>query len=185
MIELRSATPADAASIAGIYAPYVVTSIISFETEPPTPREMKARMASADDKYPWIVAVDEESKYILGYAYAGAFRARNAYRYTVETSVYVTGDQQRNGVGRLLYTALIATLREQNFTQAIGAIALPNDPSIALHESVGFRRAGVYREVGYKNGQWVDVGLWQCELSEAGNPPDDLKPFSLVGVVRS
>jgi L-amino acid N-acyltransferase YncA len=185
MMDLRPATDADAAAIAAIYAPYVVTSIISFETEPPTAREMKARMAKAEDKYPWIVATDDESGVVLGYAYATSFRTRPAYRFSVETSVYVAGDLQRNGVGRQLYTALIATLREQNFTQAIGAIALPNDASITLHESIGFRRAGVYREVGYKNGQWVDVGIWQCELSEPSNPPEDLKPFSSVGVVRT
>ncbi len=90
----------------------------------------------------------------------------------------------RGGVGRLLYEALIDTLRAQGFTQAIAAITLPNDASISLHESVGFRRAGVYREVGYKQGRWIDVGFWQCELNDSKVPPVEPRPFSAVGVVR-
>ena len=83
----------------------------------------------------------------------------------VETSVYVAGAVQGQGVGRLLYEALIDTLRAQGFTQAIGVLSLPNDQSIKTHEAVGFRRAGVYREIGFKLGRWIDVGFWQCELA--------------------
>jgi phosphinothricin acetyltransferase len=87
-------------------------------------------------------------------------------------------------VGRLLYEALIDTLRAQGFVHAIGAITLPNDRSIRLHEATGFRRAGVYREVGFKHGQWIDVGFWQCELNTPVVPPMEPKKFSDVGVVR-
>ena len=185
MIELRPATTADAASVLAIYAPYVVASAVSFELEPPSLKEMRARIAGAADQYPWIVAIDADSDVILGYAYASQFRARPAYRFAAETSIYIAGNFQGQGIGRLLYPALLATLRAQRYAQAIGAITLPNDTSIKLHESVGFRRSGVYREVGYKNGRWFDVGLWQRDLAERQIPPPDILPFSDVGVVRA
>ncbi|MGY4397412.1 L-amino acid N-acyltransferase YncA [Sphingomonas sp. UYAg733] len=185
MIVIRAARPEDAAAIAAIYAPHVLTGTVSFETEAPDTRAMRGRMAASDGLYPWIVATNgDEDGGVIAYAYAGRFRDRPAYRFVVETSIYVAGTVQRQGAGRLLYEALIDTLRAQGFTQAIGAIALPNEGSISLHEAVGFRRAGVYREVGYKNGQWIDVGFWQCELNDAVVPPVEPKPFSEVGVVR-
>lgn len=191
MIAIRAAVPGDAGAIAAIYAPFVLTGTVSFETEAPDARQVRARMAASNGLYPWLVATNgaPESEGagggVLGYAYAGAFRDRPAYRYVVETSIYVAGQVHGQGTGRLLYEALIDTLRVQGFTQAIGAIALPNDGSIRLHEAVGFRRAGVYREVGYKQGQWIDVGLWQCQLNESQTPPVEPRPFSAVGVVRT
>lgn len=186
MIVIRAAQPDDAAAIAAIYAPYVLSGTVSFESEAPDTRQMRARMAASNGLYPWMVATNgDDPSGVMAYAYASQFRDRPAYRYVVETSIYVAGPVQRQGSGRLLYEALIDTLRAQGFTQAIGAIALPNDGSIGLHESVGFRRAGVYREVGYKHGQWIDVGFWQCELNESARPPVEPRPFSEVGVVRA
>ncbi len=185
MIAIRAARPDDGAAIAAIYAPHVLSGTVSFETEAPDTQAMRRRMAASGGLYPWIVATNgDETGGVLAYAYASQFRDRPAYRYVVETSIYVAGTVQRQGVGRLLYEALIDTLRAQGFTQAIGAIALPNEGSITLHEAVGFRRAGVYREVGYKNGQWIDVGYWQCELNDSVVPPVEPKAFSVVGVVR-
>lgn len=183
MIRIRAAKPADANQIAAIYAPYVAASAVSFETDPPSAQVMRGRMAKAGDRHPWLVATTEDSDVVLGYAYATSFRDRPAYHWTVETSIYVAGDMQRQGVGRLLYSALIATLRAQDFVQAIAALAMPNDQTIALHESLGFRRAGMFREVGYKHGQWRDIGFWQLELADAPKPPVEPKPFSEVGVV--
>ena len=189
MIAIRAARPEDAAAIAAIYAPHVVSGTASFEVEAPDARQMRSRMAASDGLYPWIVATngeadDEDGGGVLAFAYAGKFRERPAYRYAVETTVYVTSATQGQGVGRLLCQSLIDTLRTQGFTQAIAAIALPNDYSIRLHESVGFRRAGVYREVGFKHDRWIDVGIWQRELHEPSVPPVEPKPFSDVGVVR-
>ena len=183
-IVIRAAVPEDAASIAAIYAPHVLVGTVSFETEAPDARQMRARMAASDGLYPWLVATVGPEGGVLAYAYAAPFHKREAYRFACETTVYVADAAQRQGAGRLLYEALIDTLRAQGFTQAIGAIALPNDSSIKLHEAVGFRRAGVYREVGYKNGQWIDVGHWQCELNEPAVPPVEPKRFADVGVVR-
>ena len=191
MIAIRAAAPEDAAAIAAIYAPHVLTGTVSFEVDPPDARAMRARMAASDGLYPWLVAVTGDSGGgeteggVIGYAYATKFRDRPAYRYVVETTIYLADVAQRQGVGRLLYEALIDTLRAQGFVHAIGAIALPNDASIGLHEAVGFRRAGVYREVGFKHGQWIDVGIWQCELNEPRVPPVEPRPFSAVGVVRT
>ncbi|TPG13264.1 N-acetyltransferase family protein [Sphingomonas koreensis] len=183
---IRAARPEDAAAIAAIYAPYVLTGTVSFETEPPDTRAMRHRMAASDGFYPWLVATNGDADGgVLAYAYADKFRDRPAYAYVVETSIYVAGPVQGQGMGRLLYEALIDTLRAQGFTQAIGAIALPNEHSITLHEATGFRRAGVYREVGYKQGRWIDVGFWQCELNESVIPPVEPRPFSETGVVRS
>lgn len=187
-ITIRGAQPEDAAAIAAIYAPHVLSGTVSFETEAPDARQMRARMAASGGVYPWLVAVsgnDRDGAGVLAYAYATRFRERPAYRYVVETSIYVAGATQGQGVGRLLYEALVYTLRAQGFTQAIGVIALPNDASIKLHEQVGFRRAGVYRQVGFKQGRWIDVGMWQCELNEPAVPPVDPRPFSQVGVVRA
>lgn len=186
MIAIRAATPDDAAAIAAIYAPYVLSGTVSFETDAPDARQIRTRMAASDGLYPWIVATSgEEAGGVLAYAYATKFRDRPAYRYVVETSLYVAGAVQGQGVGRLLYEALIDTLRQQGFTQAIGVISLPNDGSIKTHEATGFRRAGVYREIGYKQGRWIDVGFWQCELNAPVVPPVEPKRFAEVGVVRA
>lgn len=185
MIAIRAAQADDASAIAAIYAPHVLTGTVSFEIEPPDARAMRTRMAASDGLYPWIVATNGEPEGgVIGYAYATRFRERAAYRFVVETSIYVADVAQRQGAGRLLYGALIATLRAQGFTQAIGGIALPNDASIALHEAVGFRRAGVYREVGYKQSRWIDVGIWQCELNEPAIPPVEPRRFADTGVMR-
>ena len=186
MIAIRAARPEDAAAIAAIYAPYVETGTVSFELEPPDARAMRGRMASSEGLYPWLVVTNgDEEGGVLGYAYATKFRDRPAYKYIVETSVYLASGTQGQGNGRQLYEALTSTLRAQGFTHAIGAIALPNDYSIRLHESVGFRRTGVLREVGYKQGRWIDVGFWQRELNPATIPPLEPKPFSEVGLVRN
>ena len=182
-IAIRPATLEDAAAIAAIYKPYVERGTVSFELKAPDERIMRQRMASSEGKYPWLVATAAEDGELLGYAYASAFRDRPAYRYTIETTVYLLSGTQGRGNGRQLYDALIDTVRAQGFTHAIGVIALPNDHSIRLHESVGFRRTGVLREVGYKDGRWVDVGFWQCELNDATIPPMEPKPFSETGMV--
>lgn len=187
MIAIRPARPEDAAAIAAIYAPYVLSGTVSFETEAPDTRGMKARMAASDGLYPWLVATTGEAggeEAVLGYAYAGKFKDRPAYRWTVETTIYVSGAVQGQGTGQLLYDALLDTLAAQGFVQAIATISLPNDGSIQLHEKVGFRRAGQYREVGFKLGRWLDVGIWQRELNDAVGPPSDPRKFSEVGVVR-
>jgi len=186
MISIRAARPEDAAAIAAIYAPYVLTGTVSFETEPPSADTMLQRMGSSEDLYPWLVCTngEEADSSVIAYAYAARFRDRPAYRYVVEASIYVAGPVQGQGVGRVLYGALIDTLRAQGFVQAVAVISLPNEYSVQLHEAVGFQRAGILREMGFKQGRWVDIGFWQCDLNDAGIPPVEPKKFSEVGLVR-
>lgn len=179
-LALRAATLDDAHAIAAIYGPYVVSSVASFEDAAPGGKEMGKRMAASMAQFPWIIA--DMDGVPFGYATASKFRERAAYRWTVETSVYVAHDMRGQGIGRALYRALLGTLEEQGYAQAIAAIALPNDQSVDLHEAVGFQRAGHYREVGYKHGQWVDVGIWQRELVSPDDPPEEPRPFSEVGL---
>ncbi len=174
---VRPATDADATAIAAIYAPYVLETVISFETEPPTPAEMAARIA-ASPAHPWLVA--EAGGAIVGYAYAGPHAARPAYRWSVNTSVYVDGARLRAGVGALLYQTLLPILRRQGFRSAFAGIALPNEASVGLHEAMGFAPLGVYRDVGFKLGRWVDVGYWRLELAAPDSPPREPIPFAAL-----
>jgi phosphinothricin acetyltransferase len=178
-MRIRAATSEDAAALCLIYAPYVTASAVSFEMEPPREEEMRRRIEAGGGLYPWLAAIDEAGE-IAGYAYAGAFRSRPAYRFSVETSVYLRRDVQGRGVGRLLYDPLLATLEAQGFTQAIAAIALPNDASVRLHERLGFGHCGTYRRVGWKLGRWHDVGLWQRALAQAAEPPAEPRMFAAV-----
>lgn len=179
---LRAATSQDAAAIASLYAPYVAGSTVSFETEPPSAEAMRSRIQEGARLYPWIVA-EAESGALLGYAYASAFRQRPAYRFSVETSVYLAPDAQRQGIGSRLYRSLLATLEGQGFTQAIAAITLPNRASLRLHERLGFAQSGVYSKVGYKLGEWRDVALWQRPLALTTNPPDEPRMLADAGLV--
>ena len=147
MINLRAATTDDAAAILAIYSPYVVTNAVSFETTPPLVKDMRARIKAAGDMLPWIVAVDEESGLVLGYAFAKVTRPGPAYRFAVETACYVAGELEGQGIRRTLYQSLLATLTEQNYTQAISTLTMPNDKAIVLHEAIGFKRAGDRKSV--------------------------------------
>ena len=168
-VTIRAGTAGDAEAIAAVYAPYVTDSIVSFEAEPPGAAEMRRRIESGGDLYPWFVGEVDGS--VVGYASASPFRTRPAYRYTVETSVYLAPAACGRGLGERLYRQLIEALTAQGFAQAIGAVTLPNPASVRLHEKLGFVRAGTYRRVGYKFGTWLDVGLWQRALAEPTNPP--------------
>jgi phosphinothricin acetyltransferase len=178
-VKVRRATADDAAAIASIYAPYVTASIVSFETDAPGEAEMRGRIESGGDLYPWLVACEGDAP-PSGYAYASAFRPRPAYRFTVETSVYAAHGAHRRGIGTLLYRALLPLLEAQGFAQAIAAITLPNEASVRLHEALGFRQAGTYEKVGFKFREWRSVGLWQRELAPLSTRPEEPKPVSAV-----
>lgn len=173
---IRRARPDDAAALAAIYAPHVTDGVVSFEEEPPPPAEMAQRMAAGDDLHPWLVA--EANGAVAGYAYAAPFRARAAYLWAVETTVYVAAHAHRRGVGGALYARLLDGLTAQGFTEAVGVIALPNPASVRLHERHGFRPVGVNERVGWKRGRWIDVGLWQRALATPGEPPAPPRPFT-------
>ena len=174
---IRTAEPRrDGAACAAIYAPHVEAGATSFEEEPPDVAGFAERIAGIAATYPWLVA--EQGGEVVGYAYACPHRARPAYRWAVEVSVYVAAAQHGMGHGRALYAELIERLRAQRFQIACAGITLPNEASVALHESLGFAAVGVYRRIGWKDGSWRDVGWWQLELTPPaeGRPPEPLPP---------
>jgi phosphinothricin acetyltransferase len=178
---IRFAKGADAEAVHAIYEPIVRESFISFELEPPSIEEMRSRILTALERYPWLVCVSDSQ--LLGYAYASSHRTRAAYQWAADVSVYVDARFRRSGIGRGLYTALLQVLREQGFYSAFAGIALPNLASVAVHEALGFKPIGVYRAVGYKLGAWRDVGWWQCDLLP--RRPDPAPPVPLTAVIDS
>jgi len=175
VIRIRLADSRDAAGVQAIYAPIVGSSAISFETEPPTAEEMARRIARTMPAHPWLVAEDQGQ--LAGYAYAGPFRSRPAYRWSVEVSAYVHPDWRRRGLGRSLYTALLAVLALQGYREACAGITLPNPESVGLHQALGFVPVGVYRRVGWKLGGWHDVGWWQRSLTASTQEPGEPQPL--------
>jgi L-amino acid N-acyltransferase YncA len=164
---IRSADPhRDAAACVGIYAPHVEAGATSFEEESPDVTHFAERIAHIVLTYPWLVA--ERDGEVVGFAYACPHRARPAYRWAVEVSVYVAAEERGCGHGRALYAELMDRLRMQRFQIACAGITLPNEASVALHEGLGFVPVGVYRRIGWKDGAWRDVGWWQLELESAG-----------------
>ncbi len=168
-LTIRDATARDAAACAGIYAPYVLDTAITFEVDPPIPEEMAERIASAAETHAWLVL--EDAGHVAGYAYGHRFAERAAYRWACETSIYLELGRRRTGVGRALYEALLARLAERGYRRAIAGMALPNDASAGLHRALGFEPVGVYREVGWKNGAWHDVAWMQKTILADPDPP--------------
>lgn len=175
---MRLAAENDAAAIAAIYAPIVAGTAISFETEPPSAHEMTDRISATLETYPWLVLQADGS--IQGFAYASTQRTRPAYRWSVETTIYVRTDRQRAGVGRTLYSALLETLAAQGFVAAFGVITLPNPASVHFHEALGFACVGVLPSVGYKLGAWHDVGFYHRLLRARPDRPEPPLAFALA-----
>jgi L-amino acid N-acyltransferase YncA len=172
---IRLATPLDGAALAAIYRPAVTDAAISFEIEPPDAPAMAKRVTSTTAQLPWIVY--ESDAGIAGYAYAGAFRNRAAYQWSVEVSAYVRLEARRAGVARALYTSLFEILVLQGYRNAYAGITLPNDASVGLHRSVGFTPIGVYQGVGFKMGSWQDVGWFERPLAPRGAQPQPPTPL--------
>jgi L-amino acid N-acyltransferase YncA len=165
---IRMAIPADGAAMAEIYRPSVVDSAVSFELEAPSAEEMARRIGAVTQVTPWLAF--EAAGDLVGYAYASKHREREAYRWSVDVSVYIRDGYRRNGVGRALYRSLFELLRLQGYCAAHAGITMPNPGSVGLHEALGFRPVGVYPRVGFKCGAWHDVGWWQLELRERAGP---------------
>ena len=169
MINIREVIPADAPHLLEIYAPYVEQTAISFEYDVPTLEEFAGRISRIASKYPYLVA--EKEGRIVGYAYAGEFKGREAFRWTVETSVYVDRNQRHGGIGRMLYGALEHELRQRGFQSMCACIAyterdgdphLTND-SVFFHERMGFAMVAHFHRCGWKFGRWYDM-VWMEKL---------------------
>lgn len=177
-VRIRLAESSDVDAVVAIYRRVVETTPASFETVAPGRVEMARRIDETLKLCPWLVC--DIGGQIAGYAYANRHRVRKAYRWSVDASVYVDERYRRRGVGRGLYASLFAILSVQGYFNAYAGIALPNPSSIALHESMGFEKVGVYRRVGFKLGQWHDVGWWQLVLKQPPESPPE--PLGLKAV---
>jgi len=175
---IRFATRKDAGQIVEIYAPFCVGTSVSFETEPPSLAEMRQRINKTLKVFPWVVC--EHRGQILGYAYAGRHRERAGYRWSVDVSVYVRDGHRRKGLGRALYSSLFTILRLQGFYNIVAGITLPNPASVTLHESMRMRLVGVYQGIGFKCGEWHDVGWWQLSLRAGDGQPEETRELPVV-----
>jgi phosphinothricin acetyltransferase len=160
---VRPATDEDLERVGEIVNHYIENSVFNFRTEPQTLDELRAQWMQRHQRFPWLVATDDDR--VIGVAYAGPWNERAAYRWTVESTIYVDPSAHRRGVGDALYAELLNRLRQQGFHSAVAVIALPNDPSVRLHERHGFARVGHLLQAGYKHDAWHDVGFWQCQLA--------------------
>ena len=175
-MHIRFAAPGDAAALAGIYAPYVENTAITFETAPPSAEDFQRRIERTLRHYPYLVA--EEGERILGYAYAGRLRDRAAYDWDAELSIYLDQNARGRGVGTALYRCLLDLLALQGVRWAYGVVTLPNEASCRLHAALGFRLAATFPEMGYKHGRWWDVAWYLKELAPRREHPAPLVPLS-------
>ena len=159
---IRPVSIADAPAIAAIYNPYIEQTVISFEETPVSLNNMEARIRTISAEYPYIVW--EENNEVLGYAYLNRWRERNAYRFAVEDSIYIKMGHERKGIGRALLTRLIDGARRHSLHAMVAVITVPNERSVGLHEKLGFRKIGQLGEIGFKLGNWLDVGYWELLL---------------------
>jgi phosphinothricin acetyltransferase len=159
---IRRVRTKDAEDICKIYNYYVAKSIVTFEERPVGTREIARRIEDITKDFPWFVY--EDNGKIVGYAYASHWKARSAYRFAVEATVYVAPDCTGRKIGFKVYKRLIQELRKLSFHTVMGGIALPNDASIVLHEKLGFEKVAHFKEVGQKFGKWIDVGYWELLL---------------------
>ena len=181
-ISLRVATPSDAPKLLEIYAPYVRETAITFEYDVPTVEEFAQRIANTLQRYPYLVALEQDQ--VVGYAYASTFHARAAYDWAVETSIYVDRDRRQGGVGKKLYLALEALLREQQVTNSNACITYPNPGSIAFHQHLGYQTVGHFTKCGYKMGQWYDMIWMEKHLMDHPPVPAPFCPFPTLSQER-
>lgn len=165
-MEIRPCTEQDLEAVCRIYNAYVETTVITFEETPVSVPEMSTRLAAYTAHFPWLVCVVEGE--VLGYAYASRWKERSAYRQTAEVTIYLHPDSGGRGYGKALYTALLPRLQQLGYHVALACIALPNEASVGLHESFGFKKVAHFAEVGRKFERWLDVGYWQVTI---GNQP--------------
>ena len=158
-MNIRQAQFTDAEQIAEIYNYYILNTHHTFETEPLCADEMRQRIAETSQDYPFLIA--EYEGVIQGYVYATQFKLRQAYKHSVEISIYVRNQAKQKGIGSELYQRLLEELSETDVHALMAGISLPNEASVRFHEKIGYEKVAHFREVGYKLGRWVDVGFWE------------------------
>tara|TARA_B100000989_G_scaffold236746_1_gene183647 strand:- start:162 stop:641 length:480 start_codon:yes stop_codon:yes gene_type:complete len=158
---IRKANSKDAKAIASIYNYYISNTTISFEEKPVNENIVIQRINSNEKNKWWIYESADE---LLGYAYSTKWKPRSAYRYTVESSIYLKPNNFRNGIGTALYIKLLESLKKEGFRRVLAGISLPNDSSVLFHENFGFKKVGQLEAVGYKFKKWIDIGYWELEI---------------------
>ena len=175
---VRFIKPEDTQAVLAIYAPYITEAVISFEYEVPSVSEFAERISTITKEYPWLVC--EYNNEIIGYVYSSKHRARTAYQWSAECTVYLAAGFHRLGLARILYQALFEILKLQNIINVYAGITLPNIKSEEFHKAMGFYHIGTYKNVGYKFNKWHDVGWFQLDLGEHVINPPFPKPFDMV-----
>ncbi len=158
-MNIRKVKLTDSAQIADIYNYYILNTHHTFETEPLSADEMRQRIAETSEDYPYLIA--EYEGVIQGYVYAAQFKLRQAYKHSVEVSIYVRNQAKQKGIGSELYQRLLEELAETDVHALMAGISLPNEASVRFHEKLGYEKVAHFKEVGYKLGRWVDVGFWE------------------------
>ena len=176
MTSIRLATSNDAEAILAIYAPYITSTSFTFEAEIPSLKDFQKRITDYLVHWPWLVCVIDGR--IAGYAYGAKYRERVGYQWCVESSIYVHDDFLKQKAGKALYEALIEILKMQGYRNVYAVINLPNDRSVRFHESCGFTYFATYENVGYKLGNWKNVGWWQLIINEYSMDPAPPIKFS-------
>ena len=182
-MEIRVATEQDAEAIRNIYAPYVEKTAITFEYDVPSVEEFRHRIATTLREYPYLVAIEDGE--VVGYAYAGPFYGRAAYKHSAEVSVYVSENQRGHGTGKLLYQQLESALASQNvfvLYACITAAECEGDPyvtdgSLRFHEKMGYRLTGKHNQCGYKLGRWYSVVWMEKSMADRPAVPEPFVPF--------
>ena len=179
MISIRLAKKRDTKSILEIYKPYITDAPVSFEETVPSEIEFRKRIQKVITEYPWLVC--EINNSVVGYAYASNHRDRSCYRWTKEVSVYIHKEYSNRGIAKGLYTSLIEILKIQGVINVLAGITLPNEKSVLFHESLGFKKVGVYTSIGFKFGKWHDSGWWQLKVNtKLSTPNNELKKLNLI-----
>ena len=158
-MNIRKVELGDAAQIAEIYNYYILKTHHTFETAALSADEMNERIGETSEEYPFLVAEDEGE--IQGYVYATQFKLRQAYKHSVEASIYVRNQAKQQGIGSKLYEQFLEELKETDVHAIMAGISLPNEASVKFHEKQGYEKVAHFKEVGYKLGRWVDVGFWE------------------------
>ncbi|GHF89213.1 GNAT family N-acetyltransferase [Thalassotalea marina] len=168
MVTVRSVKHSDAQAISDIYNHYIVDSVATFEEQKVSAQTIQQRIETTKaQQLPWLVLSDHNR--ILGYAYAAQWKHRSAYRFSVETTIYLAPDAKAKGYGSTLYSTLFELLKSLPVNSIIAGITLPNESSVKLHEKMGMRQVAHFEEVGFKFGRWLDTGYWQIILNHAIN----------------
>ncbi len=176
MLDVRLAEECDLPTILELSNWAALNTPANFAVEPETIGSWRREYVETHEMHPWLVAVDEEGQF-LGFAKSSPWKGRCAYNWSAEVTVYVQPDQHGQGIGKALYARLIDILKAQGYRTLLGGITQPNEASVSLHESFGFKRVALFERIGWKFDQWHDVGYWQLELCD-----DDERPVAIRSV---